>query len=383
MANIFDYLSWRGDLTFEHSAFNPVDNIIFSQLTYLSWDGIVPGPDEGTEITVEQAAAIYARKLADNTLHGPVLFKEDPSLIEVLSQTDRFKNCKLYNYVNQVDIVLEKQFAALCINLGASTLIAYRGTDVSIVGWKEDFKMNFSDAIPAQIEAVAYLEKVAGKTTGPLLLGGHSKGGNLAIYAASSCTRETQNRINVIYSNDAPGFHSRFFESDGFREVRQRIYSFVPQTSVIGLLFEHGNDYAVIKSTQKGIFQHDQYTWEITHNDMVHVDSVDQGSRFINKTLREWISSLDDEHIRVFSDTLFGVLNNAEIKSFMEFSEDWLNAAGRMIQSYGHIDPITRKNIGKILAALFKAATNNINTLLPENTNLVQNKKNNQEKIQG
>jgi hypothetical protein len=375
MTNIFDYLSWRGDLTFEHSPFNPVDNVILSQLTYLAWDGIVPGPDEETEITLAQAAEIYTKKLADNALNGPVIFKEDPFFINVLSRTDRFKNCKLYDYVNQVDIVQEKQFSALCINLGTSTFIAYRGTDVSVVGWKEDFKMSFSAAIPAQIEAVSYLEKAAGKTTGPLLLGGHSKGGNLAIYAASSCAKAIQDRITVIYSNDAPGFHSLFFESDGFREVCQRIYSFVPQTSVIGLLFEHENDYSVIKSTQKGIFQHDQYTWEVTHNDMVRVDSVDQGSRFINKTLREWIRSLDDEHIRVFSDTLFGVLNNAEIKSFTEFGEDWFKAAGRIIQSYGNVDPDTKKNVGKVLSALFKAATNNINTLLPENTQPALTKK--------
>jgi hypothetical protein len=380
MANIFDYLSWRGDLTFEHSPFNPVDNIILSQLTYLAWDGIVPGPDDDAGITIAQAAAIFLKKQADNVLSGPVIFKEDPSLIDVLSRANRFKDCILYNYVNQIDIVQEKQFSALCINLGASTFIAYRGTDVSVVGWKEDFKMNFSDAIPAQLEAVSYLEKVAKKTTGPLLLGGHSKGGNLAIYAASLCAKEIQNRITAIYSNDSPGFHSEFFETDGYCDVRQRIYSFVPQTSIIGLLFEHGNEYTVVKSKQKGIFQHDQYTWEITYNDLIRLDRVDQGSRFINKTLREWIRSLDDEHIRVFTDTLFGVINDAEIKSFTEFGEDWLNATGRMIQSYGHIDPDTKRNVGKVLAAFFKAATNNINTLLPENNQSVKNKKINHDK---
>jgi hypothetical protein len=365
MANIFDYLAWRGDLTFEQSPFNPVDNVILSQLSYLPLDGIVPGPDGDAGITVAQTAVLFAEKLAADALAYPVIFKEDPDFIDAIGHSDRFRNCKLCDYVNQVDLVQEKQFSALCIQWGDVTFIAYRGTDVSVVGWKEDFKMNFSDAIPAQIEAVSYLEKIAAKTVGTLLLGGHSKGGNLAIYAASSCTRETQDRITAVYSNDAPGFHSPFFESDGFRKVRQRIFSFVPQTSIIGLLFEHGNDYAVVKSAQKGIFQHDQYTWEITHNDMIRVDGVDQGSRFINKTLREWIKSLDDEHLRVFSDTLFGVLNAAEIKSFTELGADWFNASGRLIQSYGNVDSVTKKNIGKILGALFEAAKNNIGTLFP------------------
>jgi hypothetical protein len=271
MANIFDYFLWRGDLSFDQSPFNPVDNIILSQLAYLPLDGIVPGPDAYVGVTIGQTAALFAEKLAANTLQYPLIFKDDPVFMDVISRADRFKNCELHSYVSYMDIVEEKQFSALCVNLGACTFIAFRGTDASLVGWKEDFNMSFSTVIPAQREAVSYLEREAKKLGGSLLTGGHSKGGNLAIYAASSCAREIQDRITAVYSNDAPGFHRSFIESDGFLKMRQRIHSFVPQSSVIGMLFEHGNDYAVVKSAQTGIFQHDLYSWDITHNDMVRI----------------------------------------------------------------------------------------------------------------
>ncbi|MDR0316236.1 MAG: DUF2974 domain-containing protein [Treponema sp.] len=370
MANLFDYLLWRGDLTFNKSPFNPVDNIILSQLSYLPLDGIVPGLDEKDGISIAQAAAIFIQRMANNTLQSQVMFEADPSLIDTLGRTDRFKNCILHSYVNHMDVVREKQFAALCIDTGDFTFVAYRGTDGSVVGWKEDFNMSFSAVVPAQLEAVSYLEKIAKKVRGPLFPGGHSKGGNLAIYAASSCAKRLQHRIAGIYSNDAPGFHRQFIESAGYQKMCQRIHSFVPQTSIVGMLFEHGKDHTVIKSSQTGILQHELYSWEVAHNDMVHLDSIDQGSRFVDKTLREWIGSLDNEHLRQFSETLFGILNDAEIKSLSEDGADWPKAAVRMIQSLGNIDRDTRKNIRRMLAALFTAAKDNIDMLLqPDDEN--------------
>jgi len=236
-----------------------------------------------------------------------------------------------------------------------------------VVGWKEDFNMTFSDVIPAQLEAVSYLEKVSEKVTGPLLPGGHSKGGNLAIYASVSCSEKTQKRITGIYCNDAPGFHRNFIKSGGFLKMRPYINSFVPQSSIVGMLFEHGNDYTVIKSSQTGILQHLLYSWEVKHNGMIQLDRVDHGSRFIDKTLRDWMNSLDNERRRLFSETLFGVLDHARIKSFSENENDWLKASFRVIRSMGKIDRATRKNIFEMLTALFNAAKKNIETLIPEN----------------
>jgi hypothetical protein len=368
MANIFDYLAWRGDLSFNQSPFNPVDAMIFCQLSYLPFDNIVPVPDKRKKITLSAAARLFRKKHEKNTLDGFLIFKDDPDFLELLGRSSRFMDCILHSYVNHIDEELEKQFSAVCIDTGAFTFIAYRGTDVSLVGWKEDLNMSFSDAVPSQLEAVSYLEESARRISGPLLIGGHSKGGNLAVYAASSCKKNTCNRVKNIYSFDAPGFHRRLIAGDGFQRILNRINLFIPQFSIIGLLFEHGKDPVIVKSSQMGINQHDLYTWELIHNDLVRFNTQTRYSRFMDKTLKEWIGSLDYNHRREFTEALFLVLNATQAKSFVDISSDWLKASSRMIQTLGNIDNSTKKIIRKTIALLFEAAKKNINTLIKEKT---------------
>jgi len=371
MANIFDYLSWRGDIGFAQSPFNPVDNIIFCQLSYLPLDGIVPGPEEKNGITIARAADIFAERLSDDAFpqRQAVMFKEDPAFFSALGSSNRFRNCELRGYVNQIDVAVEKQFSAISITGCADAcLIVYRGTDSNFVGWKEDFNMCFSDAVPAQIEAVRYLEKMAGIIKGPLLIGGHSKGGNLAVYAASFCDKKIRRRVVGIYSNDAPGFQRRVIESEGYQAVKEHIRSFIPRSSVVGMLLEHGTGYSVIKSSESGLMQHDLYSWEVTYNDFVYADKVTQGSLFIDKTLREWINNLDYDSRERFIEALYTILNSAQVKSIPELTGDWLKAAVRMIQSLGNIDESTKTLIRNTLSALFQAARNNIDTLLKPQT---------------
>ena len=366
MANIFDYITWRGDLSFTQSPFNPVDNIIFSQLAYLPFDGIAPGPDENHSIAVSRAAEIFEEKLQNDTsLEQEIIFKEDPALLHAMGLSQRFGECRLYGYVNLVDIEREIQFAAVCVDTGDnSSCIVYRGTDLTLIGWKEDFNMSFSEVVPAQLEAVHYLEKMAHRTKGPLRVGGHSKGGNLAIYAASQCSDKIQRRITDVYSNDAPGFHEKVIASDGFAQIRNRIHSFIPQESVVGLLLEHGNDHQVIKSAQMGLHQHELHSWQVTHNDMVRLDSVTQGSQFVNKTLREWIGALDIVHREQFFEALYTILSASQAKSIPELGSLWFRNAGLMLKSLGDIDDSTRDLIRKTLAALISTARRNIETLL-------------------
>jgi hypothetical protein len=367
MPNLFDYLSWRGDLLFTQSPFNPVDNIIFCQLSYLPLDGIVPGPNEDGAISLGDAAKIIIEKLPfDPDLRHAIMFKEDPALLSALGSSNRFKDCELRRFSNHIDISQEKQFAALTVIPGDGfAFVTYRGTDATLVGWKEDLNMSFSDTVPAQIEAVSYLEDTARHIPGPLCLGGHSKGGNLAVYAAAFCGEQTRARITGIYSNDAPGFHRGIIESGGFQKIQDRIYSFVPESSVVGMLLEHGEDYTVIKSSQTGLMQHELYSWQVTHNDMIRLDKVSQGSRFVDKTLREWINGLDHEHRRQFFDALYSILSASQAKSFPDLTADWFKSAGLMIGTLKDIDDSTKTLIGKTLSALFRAARNNIDTLLP------------------
>jgi len=367
MSTIFDYLTWRGDLDFSRSPLNPVDNIILCQIAYLPFDGIVPGPDERAEISVKDAARILYQKLQDKDECAKLqfLFKEDTALISVLRDASRFGNCRLRGYVNHIDTEREIQFSALCVNTGdGSHFIAYRGTDVTFVGWKENFNMSFCKVVPAQLAAVDYLAKMAKKIKGPLRLGGHSKGGNLAVYAASQCGKKIQGRVTAVYSNDAPGFHESVIASEGFAAIKERIHTFIPQSSVVGMLLEHGTAYKAIKSSGNGLLQHELYTWEVTHNDMVYVDDVTQGSRFVDKTLKDWITRLDNTHREQFIEALYTILCASQAKTIIELERSWPKSAARMLQSLGDIGEPTMNLIKTSLAALFHAARNNIDTLL-------------------
>jgi hypothetical protein len=372
MAGIFDYIEWRGDLDFHQAPFNPVDNIILTHISYFPFDRIVGGPEEPEGVTIAEAAKKIAKilKKKPEAFNDELVYRDDPALMAALGFSRRYGNLELRGYVNQIDPEAEKQFSALCVlGCGGMTLISYRGTDNTIVGWKEDFNMSFSPAIPAQREAVAYLEKTASQIQGPLCLGGHSKGGNLAIYAAAFCQKNTRCRIRFVYSNDAPGFNKTVLESPGFLEIKDRIQSFVPQSSVVGMLFEHPAEYTVVKSSQTGLMQHDIFSWEVGRDDVVRMKKISQESAFLNRTLREWINGLDEEHRRRFADALYGILLSTETNSLPKLGEDWLRSASLMIQTYSGIDGETKRLITKTIGAFFKAAGNNLNLLLSPGQN--------------
>ena len=368
MANIFDYLAWRGDIDFSVSPFNPVDNVIFSQLAYLAFDDIVSGPEDRDGISIDLAARIYNEKL--NNPHGrnfTPMFKEDPDLLLALASSKRFRNCQLFAFVNHINTDREIQFSALCIYIGdGSCYIAFRGTDASVIGWKEDFNMSFKEVIPSQLEAVEYLEKMAPMINGHLRVGGHSKGGNLAIYASSFCNKKIQQRITEIYNNDAPGFHKKVISSDGFNEIKNRIRFYIPQSSIIGMFFEHGSDYTVIKSSETGIMQHSLYSWEATHNDLIHVENVTITSRFVNKTLQDWIGTLDNTQREQFIEALYSILSDADIKSFEDLEKTWFASAGRMIKSLSSTDETTRKLLMETFGKLFLSARRNIDSFFKQ-----------------
>jgi hypothetical protein len=368
MANVFDYLAWRGDLTFSDVPFNPVDNIILTHLSYLPLDGIVPEPGEDKSVTAGAAAWAFAQAYKKNPRRFDPLFtsRDDPEFLKVLGSQPRYRDLGLTAYINQIDPDEEKQFAAVTILLGGKgAFVAFRGTDNTLVGWKEDFNMSFNEEVPAQGEAVCYLEKIAPMVRGPLMIGGHSKGGNLAVYAASFCPKKIRKRITAVYCNDAPGFNSRVLNSEGYRAVRDRINSFVPEASIVGMLFENDAHYTVVKSVKSGFLQHDVYTWEVVRDDVVRLGELSKESRFFKRTINEWLDGLDNKQREAFIEAFYAILGSTKVSSIPELSADWLKNALRIIQSFTSIDDRSRDMILVTLGGLLKAARNNIYTLLP------------------
>jgi hypothetical protein len=215
------------------------------------------------------------------------------------------------------------QFAAVTFDLPDGThYVAFRGTDSTIVGWREDFNMAFESPIPAQSAAVKYLAEAAAATTGPLIIGGHSKGGNLAVYAAAHADAEIQSRIRLIYSFDGPGLDDATMASEGYAGIASRIRSFVPQQSVVGLLMTYHPEYTVVKSDGVGLLQHDSFTWQVLGTGFIAVTELDVSSQLVDQTVHAWLSQVSKEQRKVFVDTIFDILEATGANTVKELLKD-------------------------------------------------------------
>lgn len=375
MANIEDYLLWRGDLTLSQSPFNNVDNLILSNLIYLVFKDIVP------ELKIEKTSVFNKItnlfKQDNNSLHAVsihdaiadmnileegkhrIRVSKDIEMAVKLAKTKRFGSMKLMYYVDKYDEDIETQFAAITILMEDNTAyIAFRGTDTSLVGWKEDFNMSFMDKVPAQEEALKYLQAVSSLINVPLRIGGHSKGGNLAVYSALHINKNVQDRIIRIYNNDGPGFKSSILETNEYKYIKDRIDTIVPQTSIIGMLLEHEEEYIVIKSNETLIMQHDPYSWEVLGADFVKMEGTTSSSHFIDSTLREWINNMTIEQREQFVDVLWEVMGATKAKSFPEMAESLFSNALKIGKKINQLDDKSKDVLSTALSMLINSAKN-------------------------
>lgn len=325
MANIMDYLDWRGDVPFSLSPFNEVDNLIFSELSFIDLEGILPSRVSAGWMPLHEAAARYFEKNPDDSVPmGLIVPAAIRDMIRRMAQCPRYRDLLVGGYVNTIDESVQKQFAALTIQIDERQLyVSYRGTDDTIVGWKENFNMSFMQAIPAQLDAVAYLNHVAADTRHPrIIVGGHSKGGNLAIYASIHCEEAVKPRITTVYSNDGPGYRREVLDSSDYREMADRIISIVPQTSVIGRMLEHDNKYYVVYSPASGLWQHDGFSWEVKGTAFVPAPALSNESEMIDRSLKKWVADMDEAQREKFVDSLYQVLTATNAKTLTDLTRD-------------------------------------------------------------
>lgn len=355
MANILDYLKWRGDLSLEQDHFNEIDNLILTRFSYIPLEKLMK---EGEKLKIR---TVYERYENSNIKKGSFLLKEDIPFFQAIANSNRFGNLVILKYVNKISLKLEEQFAAVTILLPKDTaFVSFCGTDDTIVGWKENFNMSFKSHLPAQRDAVAYLNDIGEHYAGNIMVGGHSKGGNLAVYAAAFCKPEIQERITTIYSDDGPGFGDDIVESNAYKQVVKRVVSYVPQSSVIGRLLLHEEKYYVVKSTQVGILQHDPFSWQLEGKEFVKVQELTNGSNVTEKTIKEWLENVDPERREIFIDTLYDILIATNAKRVGDLGTNWIRTASTLLKKYKGIDEESKKLISQTLEALRKSARNQI-----------------------
>ena len=351
MAGLFDYLLWRGDLTLDTVPLNPVDTLILSELSYIGYEGLVPGDFQHPVPLKVAAQAFLALPDREERLH----LRKDLDLISACAETKRFGDLRMLFYRNELLPEMESQFAAVTWLLPDGTaLITYRGTDTTLTGWKEDFNMSFQTCVPAQEKALWYLEAFARVHPNlPLRIAGHSKGGNMAVYAATRCRPELRERVRAVHNHDGPGFHSAMLRDPGYREILERVRTFVPQSSVVGMLLEHEEPYTVVKSRQLSLLQHEPYSWEVQGGDFVRMEEVDDSSRFVDQTIKQWLSTTSMEERNAFVDAVYELLTLGQIDDLREviLPKNVLRYL-RMLSTDEHI----RSVIAREFAELFRTA---------------------------
>lgn len=362
MANMMDYLEWRGDIPFSVDPFNEIDGLLLSQFAYLSLEGIVPS-SFSVRVLLRHA---YERYSADRNagIEREVTFIQDLALFERLASSPRFCNTQLTGYQSIADTEAELQFSAMtCILPDGTGLVVFRGTDGTVIGWKEDFNLSFMHETGAQYHARAYLDQNAGRFPQYLRVSGHSKGGNLAVYGSAFSKPEVRSHITQVLSYDGPGFREEIVNSEEYRSILPRISSYIPETSVIGMLLNNDIDHTIIKCSVSGIMQHFAYNWEIRRNAFCTVAKLSKSGEVINNALSGWIAELEDDERRELVQTIFGIIGAPEKDTFHEINSSKLRSYPAMIAALRKLTPEQQK---LVIEALKKMAKNSKNAILAE-----------------
>ena len=340
MKNMLDYIKEFGHVSFEERAFSEIDALVLTELEYLPLEKVVPSDENGENFVTVKEIAEYMQE------HKQELFDENPMMItqerhevsQVIADAPRFQSLKFFGVVSVWDKDTTKQFAAVTVEVEPSVrLVIFRGTDETLIGWKEDFLMTYSPLVAAQTDAKEYLAKQASLFDGDLMVSGHSKGGNLAIYAAATQEEDVQLRIVDIFCFDSPGLYRSVLETKGYQNIVPLAMRYIPQDSLVGLMLESEVPYVIVKSNATGAIQHSAMTWEIEDGQFIKMEKLTKNSQLNDQTFKKWTESVSDEELELFWNVFFELLFSVGIDTvndlygqFMHYVQEFLKAAGEM-----------------------------------------------------
>lgn len=346
MADIFEYLRWRGDLSLEVAAFNEVDAVILARFSYLPLELAASG----------RMGAVCDELLALPELESKVLLGDDIRLLDAISKSKRYREMEVFGFTEKLDISCQIQFAAVTVALReGSYYVAFRGTDNTLVGWKEDLNMCFGP-VPSQTLAAAYLDRIGASLSGHLIVGGHSKGGNLAMYASAFCQQQIQDRIMGVYNFDGPGFHDEVLQTRGYRSICQRVKTFVPQSSVVGMMLWHEGSFTIVRSGQTGLLQHDVYSWQMEPQHFSYVQTVTNSSRFVDSTLKHWLAEVSPQQRERFVDAVYAVVLETNAKTVQEVGQNKFGNGKILLRALKKLQEEDRKAVLQAIRALARCA---------------------------
>lgn len=353
MGNIVTYMQ-EEQRTFSELPFQAVDSLVCSAICYFDFDrSAVPVSAGGEKALLHDIVALsdWDALCAGSWLEDA---RETRAFMQALMASRRYRAMAVAFYANEFSNAVEKQFSAVTLFLGqGDAYLAYRGTDGSFAGWKEDFNLCFRHVIPSQRSAEAYLSGVASATGSQnLIIGGHSKGGNLAEYASLVCPDGVYGRIVAVYNHDGPSFledPSPRIEDPTFAE---KLHKTVPESSAFGMILERRSGYRVVRSSALSVFQHNPFSWEVDNGAFACQESLNKSAVFFDAALDEWLRSKTADERERFIDTIYELFVSTEAGTWTEFQSKLLANTKKVVGKGGQLDPETRKFILSTIASL-------------------------------
>ena len=350
MADMLDYIRWRGDLPFTVSPPNEVDAVIFSTLSYIPFRGrTVSHPEEAIPFS-EAVEEFCSYPEPPNYIRA----QRDLDLLKAAGESVRFGNTRITEYRPKFIKEQDTQFAGVTFLLDDGSLfVTFRGTDNTLVGWKEDLSMSFRSVIPSQALAKQYLQDVLMTHSGPVRVSGHSKGGNVAVYAVSQSAPVIRDRVLEVYNQDGPGFSVEFLEDPGYRSILPKIRTYLPQGSMIGVVLYRAEPVIIVQSHETGIMQHDPFSWNICGTAITRMDALNANSRFFRLTMENWLAGFDmDDRVRLVN-MLYDLLTSGDVEVMDDILQpkSLINYVARLRGS-----ELIRKYLASDLNSLLKAA---------------------------
>ena len=370
MADLFNYLEWRGDITLDQVPFNKVDALLFALVSYNIFDNLVPS-DFKTQLSMNEVLERFrqAPDLEERKDIGAMINERTYDVFEQAAISLRFCGLTVCGYRSIIDLEKVEQFAAITFIYKNINYIVYRGTDDTVVGWKEDFNISYLSQIPSQSDAIKYFEEAASVLKGKFVLIGHSKGGNLVINTAVSCKSKLQKKIHQLYNFDGPGFSKEFYIKKEYLNIQDRLYSFYPGFSIVGMIFNHPQNFEIVHCDGFAINQHDPLTWQIKGGDFEHEKDFTPESKFFYRTFNDWVSIIDSEKREKLVNALFGIIEASEYKTNKELVKNRLKASARMIDAFAKQDKQTKNEIHKMVRILHQTVKDSIPMLSLINVN--------------
>ena len=357
MGNLITYVQQYGAKTFEDKALTDIDVLVLTEIAYLPFDEIVPQSFDVTKaISLNQLGKEFEKIKEKEHEKNPFMITEERiQLLELVSNSQRYKDIEVFGFINDIDDERTKQFAAVCYQWEEENRwIIFRGTDESLTGWKEDFMMTYSDLIPAQTDAIEYLKKQAETFFGTLNVSGHSKGGNLSLYASVMQNEAVQKRIGQIYCWDSPGVHRSILSTKGYQRVVSKVKRYIPQDSIVGLMLESQVPYHIIESQGSGISQHSALMWNIEEDRFVELTELTRNSQLTDQTFKQWTETVSDEDLKLFFDTFFEVFFEMGVETVNDVYYNFRNYMQEFFKKAYQMDTEKREILLRVGRLLFQ-----------------------------